>query len=52
MLIETVVGANGVLISPPEVVKGLRALCDKYDILLILDEVMAGFGRTGEMFGF
>ena len=52
MIIETIVGANGVLISPPEIVKGLRALCDKYGILLILDEVMAGFGRTGEMFSF
>ena len=49
---ESVTGSGGVLINPPEVMYGIRALCDKYKILLIMDEVMAGFGRLGEMFGF
>jgi taurine--2-oxoglutarate transaminase len=52
IMIETVVGSGGVLINPPEVVQGIRALCDKYNIVLIMDEVMAGLGRTGEMFSF
>src|SRR6478672_6641760 len=52
MLIETVTGSGGVLLNPPEILYGIRALCDKYKILLILDEVMAGLGRTGAMFGF
>jgi taurine--2-oxoglutarate transaminase len=52
MLIETVCGSGGVLVNPPEVLQGIRALCDKYKILLILDEVMVGLGRTGEMFSF
>lgn len=51
-MIETVTGSAGVLINPPEVLYGIRALCDKYNILLILDEVMVGVGRTGEMFSF
>lgn len=50
MLIETVVGTNGILIPSTEYLHGLRALCDKYGILLICDEVMSGFGRTGEWF--
>eukprot|EP01126_Amoeba_proteus_P013545 TRINITY_DN15781_c0_g1_i1.p1 TRINITY_DN15781_c0_g1~~TRINITY_DN15781_c0_g1_i1.p1 ORF type:complete len:430 (-),score=90.92 TRINITY_DN15781_c0_g1_i1:257-1546(-) len=50
VFIETVTGTNG-LIPPPEgYLVGLRKLCDKYGILLICDEVMAGFGRTGEWF--
>jgi hypothetical protein len=44
---ETVVGTNGVLIPPKGYYEGVRALCDKYNILLILDEVMTGFYRTG-----
>lgn len=50
ILLETVPGTAGVLVPPPGYLEGLRALCDRYDILLILDEVMAGFGRTGEWF--
>src|SRR6266852_2203429 len=50
IIIEPVVGTNGVLIPPDGYMQGLRALCDKYGILLIADEVMAGFGRTGEWF--
>jgi len=52
IMLETVVGAGGVLVPPEGYMQGVRALCDKYDILLILDEVMAGFGRTGELFAF
>ena len=50
IIIEPVVGTNGILIPPDGYMRGLRALCDKYGILLIADEVMAGFGRTGEWF--
>jgi adenosylmethionine-8-amino-7-oxononanoate aminotransferase len=52
LMLESIVGAGGVLIPPVGYMEGVRALCDKYDILLILDEVMAGFGRTGEMWAF
>jgi taurine---2-oxoglutarate transaminase len=52
MFIETVTGTNGVLPPPEGYIVGLRALLDKYGILLVLDEVMAGFGRTGKMFAF
>jgi len=48
VIIEPVVGTNGILIPPDGYMQGLRALCDKYGILLIADEVMTGFGRTGE----
>src|ERR1043166_3452703 len=50
IIVEPVVGTNGVLIPPDGYMQGLRAICDKYGILLIADEVMAGFGRTGEWF--
>ncbi len=50
ILMETVTGTNGILVPPEGYLQGLRALCDKHGILLILDEVMAGFGRTGKMF--
>jgi len=52
MIIETVVGTNGILVPPKGYLKGLKALLDKYGILLICDEVMAGFGRTGKLFAF
>ena len=52
ILIETVVGTAGILAPPPGYLQGVRKLCDDNDILLILDEVMAGFGRTGEWFAF
>ncbi|MEO6821286.1 MAG: aspartate aminotransferase family protein [Candidatus Nanopelagicales bacterium] len=52
ILLETVVGTAGVLIPPPGYLPGVRALCDKHGIVLILDEVMAGFGRTGKWFAF
>jgi taurine--2-oxoglutarate transaminase len=49
-ILETVVGTNGILIPPHGYMPGVRKLCDKYGILMIADEVMAGFGRTGEWF--
>ena len=49
-ILETVVGTNGILIPPDGYLQGVRKLCDKYGILMIADEVMAGFGRTGEWF--
>lgn len=52
ILLESIVGAGGVLIAPEAYMKGVRALCDRYNILLILDEVMVGFGRTGRFWGF
>jgi taurine--2-oxoglutarate transaminase len=48
VLIETVVGTAGVLVPPPGYLQGVRDLCDKHGIVYIADEVMAGFGRTGE----
>ncbi len=50
VFIETVTGTNGVIVPPDGYLPGLRQLCDKYGILLVCDEVMAGFGRTGEWF--
>ena len=50
ILIETVTGTNGIIIPPAGYLEGVRALCDKYNILLIADEVMSGFGRTGRWF--
>jgi taurine--2-oxoglutarate transaminase len=50
IIVEPVTGTNGILIPPDGYLQGLRALCSKYGILLIADEVMAGFGRTGEWF--
>jgi len=52
ILVETITGSAGVLVNPPKVFQGIRALCDKYGILMIADEVMAGIGRCGEMFAF
>jgi taurine--2-oxoglutarate transaminase len=50
ILMETVPGTAGVLVPPPGYLPGVRALCDRYGIVLIFDEVMCGFGRTGEWF--
>jgi len=52
IIIESVVGTAGVMAPPPGYLEGVRALCDKYGIVWIADEVMAGFGRTGEWFAF
>ncbi|HEX2576611.1 MAG TPA: aspartate aminotransferase family protein [Aquihabitans sp.] len=50
VILEPVVGTNGILVPPPGYLAGVRALCDQHGILLIADEVMAGFGRCGEWF--
>ena len=52
VLLETIVGTAGVLIPPPSYLAGVRALCDKYGIVYIADEVMCGFGRAGSWFAF
>ena len=50
IIMESVTGTNGIIIPPQGYMQGVRALCDKYSILMIADEVMSGFGRTGKMF--
>jgi taurine---2-oxoglutarate transaminase len=50
ILMESVTGTNGILIPPEGYMQGVRALCDKYGIVMIADEVMSGFGRTGKWF--
>jgi len=52
ILIETIPGTAGVLVPPPGYLQGVRALADEYGIVLIFDEVMCGFGRTGHWFAF
>ncbi len=52
ILIETVLGEGGYVPPPAAFMKGLRELCDRHGILLILDEIQSGFGRTGRWFGF
>jgi taurine---2-oxoglutarate transaminase len=49
-ILEPVTGTNGILVPPDGYLQGVRALCDRYGILLIADEVMSGFGRTGAWF--
>ena len=52
VLLESVPGTAGVLMPPAGYLEGIRALCDKYRILWIADEVMSGFGRTGTWFAY
>jgi len=52
ILLEGVPGTAGVLTPPPGYLAGVRELCDRYDIVMIIDEVMSGFGRTGHWFSF
>jgi len=52
IVMESIVGAGGCLVMPPGYMQGIRALCDQYGILMHVDEVMVGFGRTGKLFGF
>lgn len=48
---EPVLGAGGVIVPPASYWPLVRAVCDRYGVLLISDEVVTGFGRTGSMFG-
>ena len=50
IVLETVVGTNGILVPPDGYLQGVRELCDEHGIVMIADEVMAGFGRCGEWF--
>jgi len=50
VLMESVTGTNGIIIPPDGYMQGVRALCNKYGIVMIADEVMSGFGRTGKWF--
>jgi taurine--2-oxoglutarate transaminase len=50
IVLETVVGTNGILVPPDGYLAGVRQICDEYGIVMIADEVMAGFGRCGEWF--
>lgn len=52
IVVETITGSNGVIIPPEGYLKGVRAICDEFGIMMICDEVMAGWGRTGKMFAF
>src|SRR4051812_46816572 len=49
-ILESVTGTNGILVPPDGYMQGVRALCDRHGILMIADEVMSGFGRTGKWF--
>ena len=50
VIVETITGSNARIVPPPEYYPRLREICDRYGVLLICDEVMAGFGRTGKWF--
>jgi 4-aminobutyrate aminotransferase len=50
LLVEPVLGEGGYVVPPTSFLRGLREICDEYDILLIMDEVQSGFGRTGRFF--
>ena len=52
IVMETITGSNGIIIPPKTYLQGVRKVCDEFGIMMICDEVMAGFGRTGKMFGF
>jgi len=52
VIVEPIQGVGGVVVPPPEWLERVRALCDRHDLLLVVDEVITGFGRTGKWFGF
>lgn len=52
VIMETITGTNGIIIPPKGYLQGVRKICDKYGILMVCDEVMAGWCRTGKMFAF
>jgi taurine---2-oxoglutarate transaminase len=51
VILETITGTNGIIVPPDGYLQSIREVCDRHGIVLILDEVMAGFGRTGKWFG-
>src|SRR5439155_488327 len=51
VILETVTGTNGIIVPPDGYLQAIREVCDRHGIVLICDEVMAGFGRTGRWFG-
>src|SRR3954454_17781161 len=51
VILETITGTNGVIVPPDGYLQAIREVCDRHGILLICDEVMSGFGRTGKWFG-
>ena len=52
IVLETITGSNGIIIPPKGYLPGVRKICDEFGIVMICDEVMAGWGRTGKMFAF
>ncbi len=52
LILETVQGEGGVFVAPPEWLRGIRALCDRHEVLMIVDDVQVGCGRTGAFFSF
>lgn len=52
ILVEPIIGEGGYIVPPPRFLQGLRKICDKQKILLIIDEIQSGFGRTGRFFAF
>ena len=50
IVIEPVQGEGGFIVCPPELMAGIRRICDEHGIVLVVDEVQTGFGRTGRMF--
>ncbi|HVN85910.1 MAG TPA: aspartate aminotransferase family protein [Candidatus Binatia bacterium] len=51
VILEPVMGTGGILVPPPDYFEPIQAICKRHDVLLILDEVVTGFGRTGKWFG-
>jgi taurine--2-oxoglutarate transaminase len=52
VVLESIPGTAGVMVPPPGYLRGVREICDRHGIVLVLDEVMAGFGRSGRWFGY
>ncbi|MCR5667171.1 MAG: aminotransferase class III-fold pyridoxal phosphate-dependent enzyme [Eubacterium sp.] len=52
IVVETITGSNGIILPPKGYLPGIRKICDEFGIMMICDEVMAGWGRTGKLFAF